>query len=508
MTKQLNRAIWLWLALVIVGTGVVYGVLYSFRPYVLDDLSYFIDNRRWIMTHPYPWLRWPSHIAGMWLEVNGRLGDSSNMLWLNVIHAWMRGAIEGLCVAGLYGGTVLWLRRLHFNAAGCIAGVALLMGCLPWWDASGLYVVHINYVWPCTLLLFAFYFLFWNVPRSRTGRTVLCAAMFLTGAWHEAIGLPLIIALGIALTVKQIRSTNLWPMVWGILGGVYSTFSPGILGRMGAEHIPDDSIMPLILKTVPFAAVLLAVVLYKLVRNPRVLWEQFSAHSGRTGILTAFSLASAGVAVGSGIIGRPGWFAQVFSLLALADLCCPTLPQIFVRSRWVGFTLSVILLGLMSVQTVLTGIYQYRFDLESKGLISKYLASSNGVVVADVPDYRCAPAIVLNRAHTFPPPYDPWLQESLRKYRAAEAMGACDLTDSVIRAQPGLTIVPPELAAAMEGLDSAPDEAVETGGGVILPEGPIAVEVRAGSYPQRIEYRGFSAIVYIAIPPGSRPWNE
>ena len=170
--------------------------------------------------------------------------------------------------------------------------------------------------------------------------------------------------------------------------------------------------------------------------------------------------------------------------------------------------LSMILLGLMSVQTVLTGIYQYRFDAESKGLISKYLASADGFVVANVPDYRCAPEIVLNRAHTFPPPYDPWLQESLRKYRAAEAVGTCGLTDSVIRAQPGLTIVPPELAAAMEGLDSAPDEAVETGGGVILPEGPIAVEVRAGSYPQRIEYRGFSAIVYIAIPPGSRPWNE
>lgn len=508
MNRHIPRTLWLWLTLVIVASGVVYGIIYSARPYMLDDVSYYISNRSWLLSHRRAWLQWPTHIIGMWLEVNGRLGDATNILWLNVLPDWARGVAEGVFLAGLYSGAVLWIRRLGYNVGACVIATALLMFVLPWWDAFGLYVLHINYLWASTMVIFALYFLFWRLPRSIAGKTVLCIAMFVAAAWHEAVGVPMAIAFGLAMAVKGINPAMRWPMVWGILGGLYSVSSPGILARMAVGHTPDDPIIPLILKTVPFAAILTVAIIAKLVRSPRALRQQFTADNCRTGILTALSLASAAVAVGSGFVGRSGWFAQVFSLLAMASLWAGTLTLIPDSGRWVQAGVSAVLLALMSVQIILTGIYQTRFDKESKVLISRYLESEDGIVVSDLPDYRGAPDILLNRAHAFPPQYDPWLQESLKIQRADISSRPNGTGSGSIDAQPPLTIIPPALAAVMDSLDSVPAVPVEVDGGVVLSRESGAIAFPEGTYPHRIEYNGLSAIVYVPIPPGSRPWND
>lgn len=480
-----------WLVLLLMAVGVVYGLIYADRPSAHDDLNYLIHNAQWLATHHPAWLRWPTHVAGMWLEVNGRLGDSLNFLWLNVLPRWATGALEGLFMVGLYGGVIAFLRRNGYGLFASILAAALMMFGLPWWDGYGLYVVHINYLWGCTLALWALYFFIYSLPRSTVGRLALGVLCFVAAAWHEAIGVPVALAVSIAFFAASRRPGCGFPTLMFILGGLFTLTSPGIWHRFGADSTPDDNAVMLVIKTVPLVALLAIILIIMAIGNTRELWRKLTAGSCATGILSAAALASGAIAVASGMIGRSGWFAQVFALLALAALAGPGLAQRIEHHRIIGCAVSIVLLTLMTIQTHLFFEYQRRFDAESHAVIEQYATGADGVVISDIYCGDPAPAFLLGRAHRLPPIYDPWVQSRFEFWRETLGLNPAPLV-----------VIPTELAALEY---ASPARAVYVRGAVLLPVSTQAVEIPAGTHPYPVTFRGTPALLFIPIPPGDRP---
>ena len=76
------------LILFVITTGICYLLMYGTRPYMGDDLNYYVSNGEWIETHSPALLRLPTHIAGCWLSINGRAADSLNILFMNFMPRW------------------------------------------------------------------------------------------------------------------------------------------------------------------------------------------------------------------------------------------------------------------------------------------------------------------------------------------------------------------------------------------------------------------------------------
>ena len=431
---KITETIILWVTIIF--AALISGLIYAERPYVHDDLQYLLSNTEWISTHHPAWLRWPTHVIGCWLDLNGRLADSTNMLWIGAMPPVISGFAEVLMMFGMYAGMILWLSRLGYGINIRILTTALMMFGLPWWDGYGLFVVHINYVWGSTLLLILLYLILCKPPRNTLTSILMGILAFICGAWHEAIGFPLLAALCIALPfTPALRNRYTLPVVIAaIMGGIYSFTSPAAWGRLDAvsQSIPDDPLIPLILKTVPIPLILLIILVIKLTRNPKRLWTLLTDSGSLIGVMSAISLISAAMAISAGVVGRSGWFAQLTAYIALLALIAQTRKQKNKKdgskeiekeggNRWytlLAGIVGILICMLMITQTITYYIYQRQFDKETENIIKAYYTSTDGVVHHPLPTYSNAPVWLLNRAHPLPPVNEPWNREQLqRAYR-------------------------------------------------------------------------------------------
>lgn len=98
------------LILFVITTGICYLLMYGTRPYMGDDLNYYVSNGEWIETHSPALLRLPTHIAGCWLSINGRAADSLNILFMNFMPRWLLAFFCGMAVSALYLLAIAWTR--------------------------------------------------------------------------------------------------------------------------------------------------------------------------------------------------------------------------------------------------------------------------------------------------------------------------------------------------------------------------------------------------------------
>ena len=561
---SLSSLTMVWLCGVILLSGIVYAIIYASHPDFHDDLSYFVQNYLWIETHDPIWLRFPRRIIGMWFDLNGRINDSTNPLWLNILPRQLTGIMEGVMMAGMYVRTILWTRRLGYHSAMSVIACAFMMFALPWWDGYGLLVVQINYLWGATLALFVTYFILCRPPRNLIQSLLLAIPALITGAWHEALGFPLAIALIIALiAVPSLRRRNtLIPTLAAIIGGFYTITSPALWHRIASAGEPDDPFLPLTLKTIPVAVLLIIILIILFCRNRKSLWHRLSSpDTCCIGIFTALSLTSAVIAVGSGIGGRSGWFAETFAFLAIIGLIHPYISK---RLRGVterlpyrlGTTLCTwALLSLMTAQTICYFRYQREADRESRELVARYLASPDGVVIANLPTDNDQPLLLLNRVHGMPPLYEDWTRRELMTYRAYTMIPAVapspvymegvktapallkeayekEPIDFIDRGKtpkieiyiPQIKISPPEVAeiidraiANKERQDNKKGRSIQTPirlpNAIIYPEGgtPGAKDAEytdPSRYPYLLHYRNHPILLYIPTPPGDRPDHQ
>lgn len=377
-----------------------------------DDIVF---SHRWLtaLSRKGSLLAYPYYAAVHWLSTNGRMA--------NILMPWFTGLLPRVATTALL---ALMVAALHWATARC-AGVrnpwariviyGLVLTTLPWPDSILLYDCQLNYVWAAALCLMAS-MLVLSRKRWRSWQAVAGGLLcFVAGAMHEGCGVPLCLALWVAVWRRE-RVNVAW-LVCFTLGALFVVASPGIWKRF-VEHrgTAEWTIAEITVTSLYYYVLLLAAVvamaltargrdaLAQLCRSPWLVWMLAATFA------VPFCLVS-------GTIGRTGWFAQLFSLIALVRM----LPGS--RSR-VSRLLPVAACGLWIfglAHLMCFAQWQYRLNGEVRDMLAKYRASSCGIVMGDYTSDCDVPWLTLGKQRGVPDSDDVWTLATVRQHWAATA---------------------------------------------------------------------------------------
>ena len=329
-----------------------------------DDIVF---SQRWLtaLSRKGPLLAYPYYAAVHWLSTNGRMA--------NILMPWFTGLLPRVATTALL---ALMVAALHWATARC-AGV-----------------------------------------RNPWARIVIYGLVLTTLPWPDSIegcGVPLCLALWVAVWRRE-RVNVAW-LVCFTLGALFVVASPGIWKRF-VEHrgTAEWTMAEITVTSLYYYVLLLAAMvamaltargrdaLAQLCRSPWLVWMLAATFA------VPFCLVS-------GTIGRTGWFAQLFSLIALVRM----LPGS--RSR-VSRLLPIAACGLWIfglAHLMCFAQWQYRLNGEVRDMLAKYRASSCGIVMGDYTSDCDVPWLTLGKQRGVPDSDDVWTLATVRQHWAATA---------------------------------------------------------------------------------------
>lgn len=371
-----------------------FGIAFRGLPLVGDDLHYHSAFLYWDTL----WRQWVTRMHLHWLENNSRLGDMLNPLVLNLAPGWLRAAAAGVGAGGFFFGAMACARwrspALLFT---------LMVFCLPWASLWMEHVCMINYVMSSAL---AFGCL-WLLLECKTGkvRTVMLWAglpfFFIAGGMHEALGLPLALSLVVYALVEGQRrkrtEAEVWAVVAMIAGGLFSISSPGNFTRASAANSGGENVILLLFGSAFFVLILAAACVYLAIKRRREMLEL--VHSDWL-VFALMALFPTAFLLVSGFGGRPGWFAQVFALVALMRLPWGINAggrRVLAVTGAAGAVAAIAHLCMLA-------LWQQRLSAEMRRMVELYqeVASTDGIVFFNYTHDSDLPPYLLHRVRGVP----------------------------------------------------------------------------------------------------------
>ena len=310
---------------IIILIGAAYVVLTSLVEYRGDDLGYATGLSDYISNSGHGAWRYPfSHI----LNVNARMGDTFNFIFLDWLPRPLLNILCGVAVGAFY-----WLvlrlafRQKKTGVTARLTVITLLTFTFQWWDLFLMLVVQINYIWAVVLNLFCI-FLILKKDLSAKAVIGLIPLFLISPAMHEACGLP-ISAAAILYILLRDRSLGILTesprralyISYGI--GTFIPFlSPAFYRRLFStvsDAVPDDSILTIFLKSDYYIILLFVILMVILLSDSKKLKAILTSH---TSFWIIAAVISAMISSVSGVVGRSGWFAQTFALIASVQILC------------------------------------------------------------------------------------------------------------------------------------------------------------------------------------------
>lgn len=382
----------------IVAVGLITFFICLFTPFSGDDWVYYdAANGRSIFG-------WIANGVGHWLTTNGRLANIG-FTPLLVAPRWILSAVCGFFAALMYA------EATRAASVNCFSGgfalmIALLTFALPWWDSMWMFDCQFNYVFAAALCLWAVRKM-WQAPHTPQWRWLAAAVCFAAGMMHEAASLPLCIAGGVYLWAGGKRPDKLLATAFA-LGTAAVTFSPGIWMRAAGEHVADAPLHILLLQS-DLAAAFVAFGLLFMTVSPtrRHRLRQYLATP--TGLFAVAAVVSMAISLASGIVGRSGWFAEIYAFIVIISYC---------RSRLdcVASPATVIALVMPMVQLLVVCVVQFVAYNEYRAFEQRYRNSCDGVVYLDYTRDDEWPVLALNRLRGVLDPDDRYLLLTLRNH--------------------------------------------------------------------------------------------
>ena len=355
----------------VICVGILSAFFFWWLPFSGDDLAY-----KSVFKYYYSWpLDYPRYMARHWVFNNGRMADKLLIGALAGIGKPFLGLIIGCGVSA----TLLYAGKFVRNKLWLALSLCLF---LQWWDMTNTSTCF-NYIVSSALIVWACHVL---LQDNRPGTKTFFKAflVFIAMSMHEAAGIPAMC--GVTAYIIANRQWKTFPSSWkiiytsGMAGVLFTLSSPGNYTRLSAYHVADDSPMVLILKSA-FPVLVLAV--YCL-----VLLLCSNGRSRLKCLITtkwiAFAIAavvSTGFCFISGIVGRSGWFASVFALIALF--------MMFRKRRLAALSVIIALVYIVHLSWTVT--IQYKLNKENERVISEYCESNNGIVTYTPTGYHSLP---------------------------------------------------------------------------------------------------------------------
>lgn len=389
--------------------GVVYAVMGFMIPPIGDDLG-FIESYR---SQNDCWYAFPRYVYRAWLWNNARMADMLNPLGYIFIPGWLQAISNGVVVGLMYYFTVglssQFSRKSPFYAVLIIFILTFGMR----WDGIWMeYNTFYNYIWSSTLVMAALTFLFSEC--SQKGKWywwLMLPLCFISGAMHEAIGVPLAAALGLLVLFttfyKDATPLRRFTVIALILGGLFPLTSPASYRRIGSMLQPESPFQ-IIFGSANFVIILLLLILFLLIFRKSLLYTLIRS---KWIVFVGISLCSSGFMLLSGFGGRTGWFAQLFAIISVFQV----IKELDIKiGRGVGSVTSILLSCLVIVHLWMVATWQHRLSEETRDIISEYKGSADGIVYYDYTSDLDVPWYLLRKNHGVPDDDDTYYRYRMR----------------------------------------------------------------------------------------------
>lgn len=402
----------------IVVLALINAVIYYYTPLYGDDLAY-----KGLFMGPEPtwgWAKYYRWFGFHWVYVNGRMANLLVPFFLAIPWRWLTALIFSFMYGlMLYMPCRIIAATVKINvSAACTICMTLMCFGLPWWDSMLLLDCQTNYVWSSALVICAFWLIFHAQPTTKTG---LAGAMLLcawAGATHEGASLPLAIAMTLWLWYNRQQPDKRGRLLAGAFaaGTVWVTFSPGILRRAAIETIPDDPMWLLALKS-DWAVILMIIIIAIALCSNRGRQSLRTVASKPFGMFAVAALISGAISVKSGIVGRSGWFAQIYAFIFMLCWLMPYLRM----GRNTNIGISLISGLLMLAQLSYTAFWYIKLYPEHEQFEKLYTESDNGLVFMDYTKDDEIPVIALGRPRGIPDADDVYMLWTVAGYYGENA---------------------------------------------------------------------------------------
>lgn len=367
MAMNLKKSLSCWWLLAIM--TVLFFIQMLYTHFVGDDLAYAAN-----MTGPQHRLEGWRELAYMWKfhwqYVNGRLPNFLMML----VPCWPHWLLSLMCAAAFF--MMYWTALKASRARGLwsFVLVALVSWALPWWAGLYIFACQLNYVWASAFAVGAYLLIFNELPTKKW--IVLFGALLclMAGMFHEGEAAALcvgFIAYGFLNRWHPTKSQKIM-LVAFFIGAFLAVCSPGIIHRATNNIRPDDSLLWMFIKSDLLAGILWAGIIVAWI-VPRWRPRVKAFFSNPVSVLAFASLVSMVISLRSGIVGRSGWFAELFALIVLVNCL----------SKWKtagNVMLETLIAALLLYQSADLMAWQARIHKDYENFEREYLASDDGVV--------------------------------------------------------------------------------------------------------------------------------
>ena len=402
----------------IIFIGLCY-LLYQFCFMSLGDDLTFI--RRYVeLEEERGMLAYPTFFYRHWLWSNARFADKINPLFFVILPKWVMYVANSVMLVSLFWLTAKLSRLKSDNILSKMALLTLMVFTLPWWDSLMLNVCWLNYVWSAALGLCVVYLFRKSEELTVTNRWLLTLmslfSMFAIGM-HEASGMPIFAGM-ITYTMlygwKNLSTKQKVLLISVAIGAIYVASSPASWNRASAvaEMSNKRGGIEILLTSNLYLLVLSAIVIAMSFRKRgrQILFELI--HSEWVIFIVA-AIVSTGLSVMSGIIGRTGFFSQIYSLIAIfyciARCKCDTAKVV----KYLG---SIILAAIIVVHYTFVVYYQKIAGDELNAMLEQYNNSEDGLVYMDYLREQQIPFWLLNKVKGVPDADDVWILHTISLY--------------------------------------------------------------------------------------------
>lgn len=396
--------------------GVFYALMLWFHTYTGDDLMY---RANWLNDYDNNLLNYPLFFVRHWLHLNGRIGDKINPFMLAMMPKLMFAVINGVVTLLMYW-QIIKCSEISRKAGfvGRISLICSIMFGLTWWDYMVVYVCNLNYIWAAAFALTTL----WMILAARDCSnkvSLFCLCLFaaMAGGMHEACGVPLACGLlvWLYLTKRELRlnRSKRFVLVSFFVGAAFSMSSPTSWQRFGvtvlSDNVPADIV---VMRSAYFTLAMLAwLVVGMMIKPMRDNFKQLI----RTPwvIFVVAAVASLPFCAVSGIIGRTGWFSQIFAVIAVFYYYNATGLRV---NRRLAAVLSVVLIMLIASHCAVALRQQYIMGRELATMIELYRQSPDGVVYMDYTPDSAQHPWALRKARGVHDPEESYYIETISHY--------------------------------------------------------------------------------------------
>lgn len=390
---------------------------FSFMP-LGDDLTFI---RRYVeLEEEKGLLAYPIFFYRHWLWSNARLADKINPLFFVILPKWVMYVANSVMLVSLFWLTAKLSRLKSDNFLSKMFLLALMVFTLPWWDSLMLNVCWLNYVWSATLGLCVIYLFGICKESTATNRWLLTLmslfSIFAIGM-HEASGIPVFAGLLIYTMLHGWKNLTIKQKILLMsiaIGAVYVASSPASWNRASSvtEMTNKRGVIEILL-TSDFYLLVLGVVIIAMSlrrRGRQILCDLI--HSEWI-IFVIAAIVSTGLSIMSGIIGRTGFFSQIYSLIAI--FYCIARCKCDAGSV-VKYVVSIILSAIIALHYTFVVYYQKIAGNELNAMLEQYDKSEDGLVYMDYLREQQIPIWVLSKIKGVPDADDVWILHTISLY--------------------------------------------------------------------------------------------